>query len=79
VNLLQSLFTPKHVAPKVDEEKQALEDYNAAMNQQRGEARSERDRTARIAAYLQCVEEGGKDCRIDISWEELVEQDDARG
>jgi hypothetical protein len=44
------------------------------MNQQRGEARSERDRTARIAAYLQCVEEGGKNCRIDISWEELAEQ-----
>jgi hypothetical protein len=74
MNLLQSLFVPRRAAPRNNEEKQELEDYNAAMNQQRGEARSERDRTARIAAYLQCVEEGGKNCRIDISWEELAEQ-----
>lgn len=79
MNLLQSLFAPRHATRRDDdEEKHALEDYKAAMNQQRGEARSERDRTARLAAYLQCIEGGGKNCRIDISWEELAEQGSSR-
>lgn len=74
MSLLQSIFPPRRPPPKVDPEQQALEEYNADMNQKRGVAQGERDRTARIAAYLKCVDEGGKDCRIDISWEELAEQ-----
>lgn len=80
MNLLQLIFSPKHFTPKVDaEEKKALEEYSEDMNLKRGIAQSERDRTARIAAYLRCTEERRDDCRVDISWEELAQQGYPRG
>lgn len=73
MNLLQSLFGPKR-PPVLDEQKKALEQYDAAAAQRAAKEEFERDRTARIATYLQCIEAGGTDCRIDISWEEMARQ-----
>lgn len=73
MNLLQQLFgvKPPH---QVDKQKKALEKYNAKSEEIMAQAEFERDRTARIAAYLKCMEAGGTDCRIDISWEEMARQ-----
>jgi hypothetical protein len=76
MSLWQRLFAPQHPTPRADPEAEAkaLKEYDMQMSEQRGEARSERDRTARIAAYVRCMEAGGTDCRVQISWEELAEQ-----
>jgi hypothetical protein len=73
MNLLQHLFGTKH-PPHVDKQKNALEKYNAESERIMAKAEFERDRTARIATYLRCMDEGGSDCRIDISWEEMARQ-----
>lgn len=73
MSFLQQLFGPKR-PPLIDEQKEALEKYNVEAEKIMQAAEFERDRTARIAAYLKCMEAGGTDCRIDISWEEMARQ-----
>lgn len=73
MNLLQQLFGIKP-PPQVDKQKKALENYNAESERIMEKAEFERDRTARIATYLKCMDEGGSNCRIDISWEEMARQ-----
>lgn len=71
MNLLQQLLNPKK-PPMIDKQKEELEKYEAAAKKRMAKSEFERDRTARIATYLKCTEEGRDDCRIDISWEELA-------
>lgn len=73
MSFLQQLFGLKH-PPRVDKQKKALEKYNAEAGRVMQKSEFERDRAARIAAYVQCIQEGGTDCRIDISWEEMARQ-----
>lgn len=72
MSLLQSLFSPRRPSPPTDDKKE-LKELEQAMAEKKGEARANRDQTARIAAFLRCQQEGkDKDCRINISWEELA-------
>lgn len=73
MSFLQQLFGTKR-PPPVDKQTKALEKYNAEAERMMEKAEAERNRTARIAAYLACIEAGGTDCRIDISWEEMARQ-----
>lgn len=75
MSLIHSLLSSFRQSPSTipDEGKKTeLEEFDQRMGEKLIEARAERDRTARIAAYLKCTQEGGTDCRIDISWEELA-------
>lgn len=76
MSFLRSIFGPRPAPapPPSDPEKKALEEYKLSMTAERAKAETERDRTARIAAYLRCQAERREDCRIDISWEELAQQ-----